>query len=316
MLIYKTYKQKPSDKFGVKLMRQAQKLDFVKYRKEVNFKPLYTTGLSEKHHYNKHIDFDIFNLNGTVVESISRKNEEIKYALIHLHGGAYVSNFNDTYRKVAYTYLKCINNLRVYSLIYSLAPDKPYPFALNETVELYRYLLDLGFNSTNIIIAGDSAGGGLTIASSLYLRDHSIPLPKALITMSAWTNLAMDGVSHEKNKKVDPMFGEGSVPLDIHAYVQENDIKNPYISPKYGDYTKFTNMLMFVGGNEIIESDTLDVAHKAKENNEIQVHDFKGMFHVFPFGFNMMESSRKAWQIIKEYINEKLKDDENNDWYE
>lgn len=310
MLIYKSYDQKPSDKFGVRLVKQAQKLDFIKERREVNIKPIYTSGLSEKYHYPKNIDFKKLNFDSYEVETIERKEQETKYALIQLHGGAYVSGFNDTYRKVAYTYLKCHENLKVFSLLYSLAPEKPFPNALNEAVDLYKYVLSLGFDSNNIVIAGDSAGGGLAIAMTLCLRDQKIPLPKALITMSAWTNLAMDGESNEKNKKVDPMFGEGSKPLDVHAYVQDNDVKNPYISPKYGNYDVFTNMLMFVGGSEIIESDTLDVAEKAKNTNEVQVHDFRGMFHVFPFGFNIMESSRKAWKIIKDYLNEKLKDDE------
>lgn len=310
MLILKQYEQHRSDKFAVKLMERAQKLEMVKQHKEVNFKHFYVSKLSEEYRYSRKILFETIHLDGLTVECISKKNEESTFALIQLHGGAYIYEYNDTYRKSAKWYLERKKNLKVFSPIYSLAPKKPYPYALHEVVRLYEYILKQGFKPEHIIIAGDSAGGGLAIASTLYLRDHDIPLPKALITMSAWTNLAMNGESHEKNKYVDPMFGVGSVPLDVDAYVGKHDVTNPYISPKYGDFKKFTDMLMFVGGNEIIESDTLDVANLAKENHEVCVHDFIGMFHVFPFGFNKMSSSKKAWEIIFDYMNEKLKDDE------
>ncbi|MBI9009771.1 MAG: alpha/beta hydrolase fold domain-containing protein [Tenericutes bacterium] len=306
MLIYKSYSQKPSDKIGFNLMKEAQKIDAIKYRRDVNIRFLYKSALSKNYHYPRNIAHEIIDFEGLIVESISRNKEEIKYALIQLHGGAYVSGFNDTYRKSARKYLRCMNNLKVFSLRYSLAPKYPFPKALNETVSLYKHLLDLGYKPENIIIAGDSAGGGLAIASTLFLRDNLIPLPKAIITMSAWTNLGMDGESHEKNKEKDPMFGVGSVPLNVEAYTQGQDHKNPYISPVYGDFEEFCDMLMFVGGSEIIESDTLDIAKKAGITNEIQVHDFQGMFHVFPFGFNLMASSKTSWKIIKDYINKKL----------
>jgi len=124
--------------------------------------------------------------------------------------------------------------------------------------------------------------------------------------MSAWTNLAMNGESHESNKYIDPMFGFGSEPLDVEAYTGKYDVLNPYISPLYGNFDYFTDMLMFVGGAEIILSDTLDVAEVAKKNNEIIVHNFLGMFHVFPFGYRKMASSKKAWEIIQDYIDKKL----------
>ena len=308
MLKYNVHEQSMSDKFGVWMMQQASKLQAVQEHGIVNFKFLYSSKLSKKHNYPKNITFKKLNLKGLVVERIAYKDEEQEFALIQLHGGAYVLGYNDTYRKVAKTYLDCVKGLAVYSPLYSLAPKHPYPAALNETVRLYQYLLDQGYTNDKIIIAGDSAGGGLSIATSLYLRDHSIPLPKALITMSPWTNLAMNGESHEKNKKVDPLFGEGSKPLDVDAYVKNNDVTNPYISPKYGNFDEFTDMLMFVGGDELILSDTLDVAELAKEHNEVEVHNFTGMFHVFPLAFKKISSSRTAWEIIEKYLNKKLRE--------
>ncbi len=312
MLYYKLHKQKISDKFGVFLMKIAQNLDIVKYRKEIHFKFFYTTDLSENYRYPKWVEFNKILVDDLKVEVISRKEKKADYALIQLHGGAYIYGFNNTYRRSAYKYLKCDENIAVYSPIYSLAPRHPFPVALNEVISLYKYLLGIGYDSQHILFAGDSAGGGLALAVALYLKDHSIPLPKAIITMSAWTNLAMNGTSHKRNFKVDPMFGEGKQPLNVRAYARRHLLTNPYVSPKYGDYKNFTDLLMFVGSHELIESDTLDVAEKAKDTNEVIVHNFEGMFHVFPFGFGKMASSRKAWKIIKNYINEKTRGSEND----
>ncbi len=302
MLYYTKHKQARSDRFGVWMIQKASTLDKVRERTVVDFKSLYSSVLSPEYKYPKWIDYQIIDLDGVLTEVISKKGEKQKYALIQLHGGAYVLDFNDTYRLVAKKYLETHKNLAVYSLRYSMAPRHPFPAALEEAIDLYHYLIKHGYDSEHIMIAGDSAGGGLAIAMTLYLRDHNIAMPKALITMSPWTNLAMNGESHEKNKYVDPLFGEGTKPLNVRAYVKNNDVTNPYISPKYGSFDVFTNMLMFVGGHELIWSDTMDIANKAKETNEVYVHDFEGMFHVFPLAFNKIKSSRTAWRLIKSYI--------------
>ncbi len=312
MLDYKEYNPTLSDRFGAGLMKFANKFDVIRQRTNINIKAFFTNKLSENYRYHRSILQEEFNLSGTKVEAIQKKDQHVKYALIQLHGGAYVLGYNDTYRKVAKKYLSLVPNLKVFSLLYSLAPKHPFPTALNESVSLFQYLLEQGFAPENIMIAGDSAGGGLALATALYLRDHDLPLPKAIVTMSAWTNLAMDGESHEKNKYIDPMFGVGSIPLDVKAYTNGQDLRNPYISPKYASYHDFPQLLMFVGGNELIESDTMDVAKKAKEHTHVMVRKHLGMFHVYPLGFNKMKSSRDAWQMIKNYMNNQLRGNEDD----
>ncbi|MGD9762057.1 MAG: alpha/beta hydrolase fold domain-containing protein [Candidatus Izemoplasmatales bacterium] len=303
MARYIFHKQKLSDKFGVGLVKFAFKFKAARERYNFKFKFAFTNTLSKKYSYGKSITYDIIDINGTKTETIYYLNQESKYALIQLHGGAYVSGYNDSYRKTAKKYLKSNKNLRIYSLCYSLAPKHPFPKALEEAIDLYNYLLDNGYKSQNIIIAGDSAGGGLTLALGLALKDKKIPLPKAMITMSAWTDFAAEGMSYEKNKLNDTFFGIGTSPLPKKDYAGDMDFRYPYISPKYGDYTDFSDLLMFVGGHELIESDTLDLAEKVE--NAI-VHDYDGMFHVFPLGFNKMASSRSAWRIINEFINNQI----------
>ncbi|MFA7075313.1 MAG: alpha/beta hydrolase [Candidatus Izemoplasmatales bacterium] len=304
MAQYFFHKQKLSDRFGVSLVRFAFKFKAARERYNFKFKFAFTNTLSKKYSYGRKIDYKFIDIDGTKTETIFFKNEKSKYAIIQLHGGAYVYGYNDSYRKTAKRYLKTNRQIQVYSLCYSLAPEHPFPKALEEAIDLYKYLLNEGYSSDQIIIAGDSAGGGLALALGLAIKDRSISMPKAIITMSAWTDFLADGESYEKNKEKDPFFGKGTTPLPKEAYASKQDFRNPYVSPKYGDYSSFSDLLMFVGSHELIESDTLDLANKI-ENAEI--HNYEGMFHVFPLGFNKMASSRSAWRVIDEFINKQIR---------
>ncbi len=304
MARYIYHKQKFSDKIGVGLVRFAFRFKAARERYNFKFKYIFTNTLSENYSYGRKFDYRFIDINGTKTEVITYKESNPEYAIIQLHGGAYVSGYNDSYRRIAKKYLLINQKLSVYSLCYSLAPEHPFPKALEESIDLYLYLLSKGFDNNHIFVVGDSAGGGLTLSLALALKDKGIDLPKALVTMSAWTDLADEGESYEKNKLKDPFFGKGTLPLDKKAYAKDNDLHHPYISPKYGNYEEFTDTLMFVGSHEIIESDTMDLG--AKINNAI-VHNFEGMFHVFPFGLNKMASSKKAWKIVYEFVNKQIR---------
>src|SRR5690606_5354799 len=133
--------------------------------------------------------------------------------ILQLHGGAYTRSLKDngtTYRRAAVKYAE-ISGAAVLTVDYRVAPQNPYPAALEDAVLAYQWLLDQGYRPENIIFAGDSAGGGLVLATALYLRDNQMPMPAALITMSAWTNL--------NYKRMIP------------SYVGNDRADNPYISP-------------------------------------------------------------------------------------
>ncbi len=304
MASYFFHKQKCSDKFGVGLVRFAFKFKAARERYNFKFKMAFTNNLSKNYSYNKRIDYNIIKVNDVLVEVIHYKKTTPTHALIQLHGGAYVSGYNDTYRKVARKYLETNSSLQIFSLRYSLAPKYPFPKALEEAIDLYKHLLKTGYKPEQIIVAGDSAGGGLALALGLALKQNKFELPKAMITMSAWTDLAGEGDSYQRNCEVDPFFGKGTVPLDKKAYAGDHDYHNPLISPKYGDFSGFSNLLMFVGSHELIESDTLDFRTKI---DNATIHNFEGMFHVFPLGFRKMASSREAWRLIRTFIEEQMR---------
>jgi len=222
---------------------------------------------------------------GVKMEWIQMKGKNPDKVILQLHGGAYIRSLEDngtTYRRAAVQYAK-ISGAGVLTVDYRVAPEHSYPAALEDAVHAYNWLLGQGYLPKNIIIAGDSAGGGLALATTLFIRDNNLPMPAAVITMSAWTNL------NYKRR--------------IPAYVGDNPADTPYISPYYGEYSGFPPMLMQVGGDEFLLNDTIKVAQKAKEAGvTVQQTTYPGMFHVFQMLFPELPEANKAWEEVEEFI--------------
>lgn len=233
----------------------------------------------------KDYTLEVIEVDEITMEWVQAKDTEPDKAILQLHGGAYTRSLENngvTYRRAAVQYAK-LSGAGVLTVDYRVAPKHPYPAALEDAILAYEWLLKEGFLAENIIIVGDSAGGGLTLATALYLRDHDIPMPAALITMSAWTNL-----NYRRSKP---------------AYVGNNRADDPYISPIYGEYQGFPPMLMQVGGDEILLKDTVKVAEEAKEAGvSVQLTIYPGMFHVFQMLFPELSDANAAWSEVETFI--------------
>ncbi|MDR2090911.1 MAG: alpha/beta hydrolase [Clostridiales bacterium] len=219
-------------------------------------------------------------------EWLHKKGEKPGKAILHLHGGAYVRNLDyggNLYRRMAQQYAD-ISGAGVLTVDYRTAPENPYPAALEDALTAYYVLLNGGFKGQDIIIAGDSAGGGLALALTLYLRDHGVELPAGIVTMSAWT-------------KLDYLFKT----TDYAG--KHNDPKDPYISPYYGDFRGFPPMLMQVGTKDIT-NDTVKTAQKAKKAGvSVTQTTYKNMFHVFQALFPKLDEANAAWNEVETFIN-------------
>ena len=234
-----------------------------------------------------------------------------KRVIFQIHGGGYYGRLNNAYRDVAELYHEITGGMDVVSLDYRVAPEHPFPAALDDAVDAYRWLLDKsegggGYKASSVIFTGDSAGGGLALATALYLRDMGAPLPRGIITMSAWTDLMKSGSSYEEQFEKDPVFG-GSRDTLVYkeGYIKGNDPANPYISPVNGNYKGFPPMLMQVGELEMLLSDTLSVAKAARDAGvEVTEHVYKGMFHIFQMGKMHYKESKEAWMEIAGFIRE------------
>lgn len=275
---------------------------------KLNFGRLYTTVLSDNFKYPKHISATWINIKTARMELIQDLRQNRVNLIIQFHGGAYVSGYNDTYRRSALKLISLSRNTAVLSLDYRLAPANPFPSALEDAILAYEYALESGYDPSRIILTGDSAGGGLALALGLYLRDHGKAMPKAIITMSAWTDLTASGESYLRNKSLDPMLGEKIDVLDVLGYAGGNDLRNPYISPAFGDYHGFCDLMMHVGSYEVLESDTLTVAKKASDQGVmVEATIYRGMFHVFQLAFGLIPDAKKAWKEIAHFINKEFR---------
>ena len=241
--------------------------------------------------------------NKDTAERLLTENREV---VLQLHGGGYIGKMKNAYRDFAVLYAKMPGERAVLSVDYRVAPEDPYPAALEDAYAAYQWLLEMGCEGNQIIVAGDSAGGGLALALCLYLKDKGESLPKKLVLMSPWTDLAATGDSYETNFEKDPLFGNTTDSMIYsNAYYGENDPKMPYISPLYGDYEGLPPMLFQVGGAEMLLSDSARAAKKAKAAGcEVKLTIYDGMFHVFQLGMKKMKESREAWKEIEGFVSD------------
>ena len=222
-------------------------------------------------------------INDRPAEWLSAKDKAPQKAILQLHGGAYIRDISFSaplYSRMAEKYAD-ISGAAVLTVDYRVAPEHPYPAALEDAFAAYQWLLDQGYTGEDILIAGDSAGGGLALVLILYLRDNNLPLPAAVLTMSAWAKLDL---------WITP------------AYIGKNDPKIPYISPCYGDYTGFPPMLMQVGTRDIQRGTRLVAENAQSANVDITMTTYQGMVHVFQALFPVYEKSCLAWDEAESFI--------------
>lgn len=224
--------------------------------------------------------------------------------ILQLHGGGYVAPLRNAYRMFAGLYVEVSHGMSVFTVDYRVAPEHPYPAAIEDAFTAYEYLLGLGYQPRQIILAGDSAGGGLALALCHYLKDHGRKLPGGIIAMSPWTDLTASGDSYTANYEKDPLFGNTKDSLIYNSgYAGDYDKTLPYISPLFGDFAGFPPMLVQVGSYEMLLSDSVDMVEKAKEAGvKVRLSVYDGMFHVFQMAAKMLPESKRAWMEIGKFI--------------
>ena len=173
--------------------------------------------------------------------------------VLYLHGGGYTCGSLE-YAKGFSSVLAAECGVRVFCAAYRLAPEHRYPAAVEDALEAYQYLLKKGYAGHQILLCGESAGGGLIYALCLKLKELGLPLPCGLIGISPWTDLTGSGKSYEENREVDPSMSPEL--LQFYAKCYTDDPADPLCSPLFGDVTGFPPSLLFVGGDEVMLDDT------------------------------------------------------------
>ena len=170
------------------------------------------------------------------------------YVLLQLHGGGYIGRMRNVYRSFARYYSDMRGGIKVLTIDYRVAPEDPYPAALEDTVTAYKWLMGLGYKGSDIIVAGDSAGGGLALALAMYLKDNNTDLPAAMVLMSPWTDLTASGSSYETNYELDPLFGNTRESMIYNGeYIGNNQPYNPYIPPLFGYFNGLMHLIFQAG---------------------------------------------------------------------
>ncbi len=249
---------------------------------------------------------------GTIVEktSIDDINAEWIYTskanedkvILYLHGGGYIIGSADTHRMPCAS-LTQSTNAKVLLLEYRLAPENPFPAALDDATSAYRWLLMQGFKSENIIIAGDSAGGGLSLALIQVLKEDGLPLPAGVICLSPWTDLTMGFDSHHSKATADPILRADNLQLWASSYVDNASPRNPLISPAFADFSGFPPLFIQVGSEEVLLDDSLQVAEKAKSAGvDVTLKVWEGLWHVWHTAGDFLPESRAAFEEIGEFV--------------
>lgn len=214
-----------------------------------------------------------------VCEWVVPKTQKYSSVILYLHGGGYVAG-DINYAKGFGTILAAKNGIRVLCAAYRLAPEYKYPAALDDAMTAYMYLLDNGYSGDQIILCGESAGGGLIYALTLRLKAEGKPLPAGIIAISPWTDLSLSGASYDKNIDCDPSMMKTR--LKYYAELYTDDFMNPYVSPIFGDLNNMPPSLIFAGGDEILLDDAVGMHEKLTEcGNQSELIVSPGMWHVY-----------------------------------
>ena len=232
------------------------------------------------------------------------ENPDMERIVLQLHGGGYIGAMRNIYRSFAGLYSELGKGISVLVPDYRVAPEHPYPAALEDALSAYEWLRKNGYPANQIVFAGDSAGGGLALALCLYLKDHGMELPEGLVLMSPWTDLTASGESYETNYTLDPLFGNTRDSMLYNLdYAGDEDPANPYISPLFGDFTGFPPMLVQAGSIEMLLSDSTRLAQKAREAGvKVRISIYEEMFHVFQMAELMLPESKQAWEEVGKFL--------------
>jgi len=223
-------------------------------------------------------------------------------ALVWFHGGGWVIGSLDSHDGLCRA-LANKTDAVIVSVDYRLAPEHPYPAALDDCLAAYRWLLEQGFDASRIVVAGDSAGGNLTLALLLRARDEGLPLPAGAVALSPVADLTFSGDSVRRNDGVDDMFSADLMDALVPMYLPQRDLcTHPHVSPVFGDFTGMPPLLLIVGSTELLLDDSVRVAQR---HQSAQLLVWDGMPHVFP-GFAFLPEAREATQRIGRFVRERV----------
>jgi acetyl esterase/lipase len=228
--------------------------------------------------------------------------------LLYWHGGAYMVGSSRSHKPLV-SHIASAAGVQAVIPEYRLAPEHRYPAAIDDAVRVYRQLLDDGFLPSNIVVAGDSAGGGLTVAMLLALREAAVPLPRATVLLSPWLDLTSKGESMRTRRDRDPLFNPDDIPLVVTQYCDDVQLREPRVSPVYANAAGLPQTLIQVGDDEVLLSDSERfTANLRKADVPVTLDVWPNMWHVWQMFVGLMPESRLANIKLGHFIRNVLTD--------
>ncbi len=226
--------------------------------------------------------------------------------MLYLHGGGYVIGSPRSHRHLAAAIATAAGSSALL-LEYRCAPEAPFPAAVDDAVAAYRWLLDQGVSAGGIAIAGDSAGGGLTVATLLALRDAGLALPAAGVCISPWVDLTCSGASYATKAVADPIVKRAGVDEMARAYLGAADRRTPLASPLFADLRGLPPLLIQVGSEEVLLDDSVQLAERARAagvDTTLEVWD--QMIHVWHWFLPLLDEAEEAVAAVGRFAGARM----------
>lgn len=248
------------------------------------------------------VSFEEIVLAGVKCESVKAEGVSTKEVVLYFHGGGYTSGSPTTHR-ILTAHISRVTEREVIVVDYRLAPEHPFPAGLNDAFSVYTALLERGYKGEEIIIGGDSAGGGMTMALSYKIRDSRVVLPKALFLLSPWADLTASGESHKTKVEIDPFITMKGLNTSSDAYCSDEQLKDPLVSPVFGSMESLPPLYIQVGEEEILLSDSVMLRDRAEEAGvEVLFEEWKGLWHVWHLAVGAVPEADRAVAKIGDFV--------------
>jgi monoterpene epsilon-lactone hydrolase len=242
---------------------------------------------------------------GVPAERITPANATAGKALLYLHGGGHMFGSIKSHRPFV-SRLATAGRLTAFHIDYRLAPENPYPAAIEDALKAYRRILAMGFSADNLIVGGESAGGNLAAALLLKLRDEKLPQPAGLYLLSPWLDMTTTAESYQKVGARDPMITREGIELVAKAYLG-GQADNAFTSPVRADPAGLPPMLIQVGSEEVLLSDSISFANNAAMAGiEVKLHVAPEMPHAFPLFHVLLRAGLAAIDGAGDWMRQRL----------
>jgi len=243
---------------------------------------------------------------GVSAEWISAPGAAADRAVLYLHGGGYVVGSIKTHRDLMGRVSRAAK-ARVLGLDYRLAPEHPFPAAVDDSVAAYRWMLQQNLKPSRIAVAGDSAGGGLVIAALVAIRDAKLPMPGAGVCLSPWIDLEGVGESMKTREHADPVVRRDMLTQMAAAYLGGKDARTPLAAPLYADLKGLPPLLIQVGDAETLLDDSNRLAQRARAAGvQVKLEVWPEMIHVFQLFAGFLPEGQQAVDGLGQFINQQL----------